>query len=83
MNKMWFKAYPIFYENLLWRQNSKPIMININNVVRVEEMVLGGVPIDESVKGRIFVVDTVNDYHSYSLRMTSKYLEQQMENNEE
>lgn len=75
-----FKArYAIYDSGSGCYINGRELIINMAHVVRFEEYNLGSLTKADDVIGRIFTVETTNDHSGYSLKVTSTFLEGQLE----
>jgi len=61
------------YKNTKY-QLGKPVMLNLDHVVKIEEMELHNIGKEDNV-GTIYTVDTVNDHTGYSLKVTGEELD--------
>ena len=74
-----FRAYYVFYdtENSIYKRGQR-VILNMDHVVLVTEYNTFNAKKEDGL-GKIFQVDTINNHSGYSLKVTSSYLEAQME----
>lgn len=77
-----FKAKEVGYDTrTLTFFEGEEIVVSVEHIVKFWEVNLGFSKKSEGM-GKIFMVDTVNNYDGNSLRVTSNYLEKMFEHTE-